>query len=149
MPINEAASLSGLVTGYKGNEAARVSVAEVGNESNTREVVADKGTYLITALELGTYSVTVYCNECALRSYTIDVLSDTTQDVCIYQIGDVDMNGEIDAADVTQMARHLASISVITDTYQMLLLDTNHDGEVKADDATRLARCLANIISSL
>ena len=71
-----------------------------------------------------------------------------TKDVTIYLIGDVNGDGAITADDLTALARHVAKISIITDTAALARCDVTKDGSVTADDLTMLARYVAKIISS-
>ena len=63
-------------------------------------------------------------------------------------LGDVNGDGAITADDLTALARHVAKISVITDTAALARCDVTNDGSVTADDLTMLARYVAKIISS-
>ena len=74
--------------------------------------------------------------------------SNVTKDVTVYLIGDVNGDGAITADDLTALARHVAKISVITDTAALARCDVTNDGSVTADVLTMLARYVAKIISS-
>ena len=74
--------------------------------------------------------------------------SNVTENVTIYLIGDVNGDGAITADDLTALARHVAKISIITDTAALARCDVTNDGSVTADDLTMLARYVAKIISS-
>lgn len=74
--------------------------------------------------------------------------SNVTENVTIYLIGDVNGDGAITADDLTALARHVAKISIITDTAALARCDVTKDGSVTADDLTMLARYVAKIISS-
>ena len=63
-------------------------------------------------------------------------------------LGDVNGDGAITADDLTALARHVAKISIITDTAALARCDVTKDGSVTADDLTMLARYVAKIISS-
>ena len=60
-------------------------------------------------------------------------------------LGDVDLDGDVDAKDLTIFARHLAKIEIITDKNALLNADINKDGNISAEDLTKLARHLAKI----
>ena len=60
-------------------------------------------------------------------------------------LGDVDLDGDVDAKDLTVFARHLAKIEIITDKNALLNADINKDGNISAEDLTKLARHLAKI----
>jgi hypothetical protein len=59
--------------------------------------------------------------------------------------GDVDLDGDIDARDLTLMARHIAKIELITDPAALDNADINSDGDISAFDLTKLARHIAKI----
>ena len=64
-------------------------------------------------------------------------------------LGDVNGDGEVNAADLTTLARHVAKIETITNTTLLQNADVTKDGEVTAADLTQLARFVAKIISTL
>ncbi len=63
--------------------------------------------------------------------------------------GDVNGDGEVNAADLTALARHVARIEVITDAALLANADVTGEGDVTAADLTKLARYVARIISEL
>ena len=60
-------------------------------------------------------------------------------------LGDVNLDGIIDANDLTVFARHSAKIDLITDARALANADINQDGDISAEDLTKLARHLAKI----
>ena len=63
--------------------------------------------------------------------------------------GDVNGDGEVGAADLTALARHVARIELITDVTLLQNADVTGEGGVTAADLTKLARYVARIISDL
>lgn len=63
--------------------------------------------------------------------------------------GDVNLDGKVNAEDLTMLARHVAEIEIITDAVALDNADVTGDHKVGADDLTKLARFVAEIISSL
>lgn len=61
--------------------------------------------------------------------------------------GDLDLNGEVDAEDLTILARHVAQIDRLTDATALENADVNGDGQIDADDLTIHAQYVAHIIS--
>ena len=59
----------------------------------------------------------------------------------------VNLDGEIDAKDLTLLARHIAKIELITDQQALTNADINKDGGVSSVDLTKLARHIAKIES--
>ncbi|MBQ1907252.1 MAG: hypothetical protein II173_03680 [Firmicutes bacterium] len=63
--------------------------------------------------------------------------------------GDVDLDGDVDAADLTALARHVAKISMISNAGALANADVTKDGSIDAQDLTRLARFVSKIIDTL
>ena len=63
--------------------------------------------------------------------------------------GDANGDGQVNAKDLTRLARHLAKIDPITETELIGNSDVTHDGKVTSDDMTKLARYVAKIITDL
>lgn len=61
--------------------------------------------------------------------------------------GDVNLDGEVTAADVTLLAQHAAGIEFITDAVALANGEVNGDGEITASDVTKLACYAAGIIT--
>ena len=61
------------------------------------------------------------------------------------KLGDVDLDGDISAKDLTLIARHIAKIELITNSAALANADINKDGDVTAADLTKLARHIAKI----
>ena len=64
-------------------------------------------------------------------------------------LGDVNLDGEVTAADLTMLARHVARIEVITNENSLANAEVTGDGGLTAEDLTKLARYVARIITSL
>ena len=60
----------------------------------------------------------------------------------IHEIGDTNLDGNVNICDVTAIQRHLAEIELLTEV-QLDLADTNGDGEINISDATHLQKYLA------
>lgn len=76
---------------------------------------------------------------------TVAVVAAPTPSV---MLGDVNLDGEITAADITSLACHVAKVTTIVDATALANADTNGDGEVAAADLTLLAQYVAKIIDS-
>ncbi len=59
--------------------------------------------------------------------------------------GDVDVDGDVDAGDVTTLLRHVAGIESITDPVGLANGEVNNDDELTAADVTVLLRHVAGI----
>jgi len=64
-------------------------------------------------------------------------------------LGDVNLDNEVDAADLTALARHVAKIQTLKDEAALANADVTGEGELDAADLTKLARYVAKIISQL
>ena len=60
----------------------------------------------------------------------------------IYEIGDVNLDGQINVNDVTAIQRHFAELELFSDE-QLALADTNGDEVIDISDATHLQMYLA------
>ncbi len=64
-------------------------------------------------------------------------------------LGDVNLDGSVDAADLTALARHVSNIERLTDPEALANADVTGEGDISAADLTRLARYVAKIINEL
>ena len=64
-------------------------------------------------------------------------------------LGDVNLDGIVDAKDLTALARHVSRISLLEESEALANADVNGDGDVDARDLTKLARYVARIITEL
>ena len=62
-------------------------------------------------------------------------------------LGDLDLDGDVDAEDLTILARHVAGIEVLTDATALANADVDGTGEITAEDLTLHARYVAGIIT--
>jgi len=62
-------------------------------------------------------------------------------------LGDLDLDGDVDAEDLTILARHVAGIELLTDAARLVDADVNKDGDIDAEDLTKHARYVAEIIT--
>ena len=63
-------------------------------------------------------------------------------------LGDLDLDGDVDAKDLTLLARHAAGIELLEDPVALQNADVNGDGQISADDLTMHARYVAGIIAA-
>ena len=123
-------------------ELNKTSIADILAGGNATFTVQPK-----TGLPAGTYTATVKVSGTGLTEQSFDVQF-TVKGGTSSLIGDVNGDGTITADDLTALARHVAKISIITDTAALARCDVTKDGSVTADDLTMLARYVAKIISS-
>ncbi|MCD7902842.1 MAG: leucine-rich repeat protein [Oscillospiraceae bacterium] len=63
--------------------------------------------------------------------------------------GDLNGDGEVDASDLTILARHVGKVETMEDETALANADVTGDGNVDASDLTKLAQYVGKIISSL
>ncbi len=63
--------------------------------------------------------------------------------------GDLNGDGEVDASDLTVLARHVGKVETMEDETCLANADVTGDGSVDASDLTKLAQYVGKIISSL
>ena len=153
---NASATVSGTITSYgSASEAVTVTLLQGTNTVSTATLTGASGSvpysqnYSFPAVAAREYTLKVEKMGHTPFSKVITVDSNhVTENVTIYLVGDVNGDGAITADDLTALARHVAKISVITDTAALARCDVTKDGSVTADDLTMLARYVAKIISS-
>lgn len=148
---SEGVEVSGTITSY-GEASEKVTVTltpATGGTPLTTTVTGNSAAYSFPTVPAGEYTLKVEKTGHTPFSKVITVGSNhVTENVTIYLVGDVNGDGAITADDLTALARHVAKISVITDTAALARCDVTKDGSVTADDLTMLARYVAKIISS-
>lgn len=147
---NASATVDGTIKSYgSASEAVTVTLIPASGTPLTTTVIGNSVAYSFPAVPAGEYTLKVEKTGHTPFSKVISVDSNhVTENVTIYLVGDVNGDGAITADDLTALARHVAKISVITDTAALARCDVTKDGSVTADDLTMLARYVAKIISS-
>lgn len=133
--------------GYQNSDAINVKLLR---DSIEGQVVETKTINAINSLDMQTVSFEI--NDNTRRNYFVCIDGETdgySADNSNYilinrenQIGDTNLDGNININDVTAIQRHLADIELLTDE-QIALADTNGDGNVDITDATHLQMYLA------
>lgn len=65
-----------------------------------------------------------------------------------YELGDVDLNGDINISDATMIQKYLVKLVEFDDT-QLAVSDVDGDGVITVSDATTIQKYLAGLIESL
>jgi len=139
---------------YDANDSTRttISIPVVNGNSATFTVsLTEAGsayTYLVEyKIDDGEYQL---ATRLSLGNYQIDNISGNVTILVTSGLkGDVNLDGEVAANDVTRLRRYLAEYINIEDKYSLCFADVNMDGEVAANDVTRLRRYLAEYIDEL
>ncbi len=96
------------------------------------------GTYKLTSVAPGTYSLVVSKLNHATRTYEITVTGeDIAQDVKIHLLGDITGDGKLNARDVNRANAHAKKTATLTG-YELVCADVNADGRVNARDVNRM-----------
>ncbi|MCD8389917.1 MAG: dockerin type I repeat-containing protein [Oscillospiraceae bacterium] len=77
------------------------------------------------------------------------LLATDTENESIFTPGDLNGDGEVDASDLTVLARHVGKVETMEDETALANADVTGDGNVDASDLTKLAQYVGKIISSL
>lgn len=146
-------TVRGTVTSF-GNDTDKVTIylMEQGKTEASYETVVQGKTasYSITNVASGAYTMKVMKQNHVTREYTITVGSNNvTQNAEISLLGDVNMDGNVDADDVTALLRHVSRIELLSSDYATVLGNVTGDTATDADDVTKLLRYVSRIIASL
>ncbi len=89
----------------------------------------------------------VFVEQPSNKTVTVTVTIHAPPATVLY--GDCNLNGVVDANDLTELAKHVAKIMSISDPKAILAADVTGDGTISADDLTKMAKYIAKIISDL
>ena len=128
-----------------------------GFEIIAEEVIVKDGDLIIPSSEYRLiYSDNVYPGNGVIKieakedgNYAFTGITEKKYQIKELLLGDVNCDGDINAIDLTTLARHVAKIEELTDSHGLLASDVTDDGEIDASDLTKLSRFVAKIISSL
>ena len=102
----------------------------------TTTVDGKTGAYSIANVAAGTYTVKVSKADHVDREYELTVSADTTLDVKIHLIGDVNGDGRVNTGDVSKIYAH-AKRSAPLEGYEFECADINGDGRVNTGDTSK------------
>ena len=150
-PVVTGYTVSGVATSYKTNDGVDdVTLKLTGSDNNYTDTVTVTATYSGVAaateyafanVPAGEYTLSVEKGNHVTREYTVSVSADTTQDVKICPIGDVNMNGRVQSNDATKAYKHVqgGAEDQLTD-YAFKCADVNKNGRIQSNDATQIYR---------
>lgn len=109
--------------------------------------------YQFTPTKLGEYKVQIYVqgsdNQTVSKTYTYTsvskIVSSSMNSNQQGSLGDVNLDGEVNIKDTTEIQLYLAHYRTFTDE-QMVFADYDCDGEINIKDATRVQFALANLV---
>ncbi|MBE6763874.1 MAG: hypothetical protein E7553_05960 [Ruminococcaceae bacterium] len=125
-------------------------IAEGSSEADYEVVVqGNNAAYSIEGVAAGTYTLKVIKKGHIVGTYTVVVgEEDVTQDVTLYLLGDVNLDGKVDLNDATALFYHINGLAAL-DGDKLLAADVNGDGKVDLNDATSLFYFLNGLSSEL
>lgn len=114
------------------------------SSGNTVELEVDEANGIdVTALENGTYTLTVGAKQCAERSYSLTVSGDglsgeAAGGVEIHLYGDADGDGIIKVTDVAKANSYVKGDKSMLTGYDLAVCDVNRDGKVNIQDVAKI-----------
>ncbi len=138
-PEPTSCTVSGTVTSYgDADETVTLQLIQKGHTEAAYEatVTGNSAAYTMADVTPSTYTLRVEKKGHATFTKEITVTdSNVTEDVTIYLIGDVNLDGTISAADMQRLYNHLNGTAPLTDRSTA---DVNNDGFISASDMQRL-----------
>ena len=143
-------TVSGTANSFGSNaDDVTVQLIEQGTTEPAYETYVNGNTayYSFSNVVKGTYTLRVMKKNHIAREYTVTVGSaNVTQNVKIYLLGDVNMDGSISIKDTTETLK--CTVGLITlDEYQSKLADVISDGKVSVNDATQILKYTTGLIN--
>ncbi len=118
-----------------------------GSEKTYMTITDHTDMYAQLELPVGEYKAVVYTKNSAGRTKSINEVEFTVEKGNGYNVGDVDLDGEISVLDATEIQLYLASQAKLNPG-QCDLADTDKDGGVSIMDVTQIQLFLAKIIDA-
>ncbi len=143
IPVPTGSTVSGAITSYLKTEfPTEVStVTLTGTDNNFTASVTGDTEYSFEAVPAGTYTLTVAKKYHATREYEITVGTEAvTQAVTINPIGDVNLNGKVEARDAMKINQSTLAEDPADKLsgYAAQCADANLNGKIEARDAMRV-----------
>lgn len=140
--VGNGVTVTGTVT-VKGAAATdTTATVELNGETKTVALTNGVGTYSFESVPDGSYTLKVSgtAGKYVAREYAVTVAGvEVEQNAEICPKGDASNDGEVTAADFTQVVRHVKGALTLTD-YKFACGDINGDGELSANDFTQVLR---------
>ena len=131
-------SISGSIAD-QGTGTVTVELWTEGAAAASYSVTAANGTYTIKNVKPGTYTMKVSRAGYVTRTYTVTVgQSAVTQNITLYLLGDVTLDGKVNIADVARIYAHVRGVTLITDAYTLSLGEVTGEGKINIADVARI-----------
>lgn len=135
--VQAGTNISGTVTSF-GAADGEVTIKLMQGTKEIASTVTTDGTYKLTSVAPGTYSLVVSKLNHATRTYEITVTDeDVTLDVKIHLLGDINGDGLLNIMDVNRANAHAKKRSTLTG-YDFACADINGDGAINIMDVNRM-----------
>lgn len=128
-----------MVGGTIANELTDVTVELYDQNEKLVGSVTGNESYVFEGVLMGTYTLKVSKANYVTREYLITVGDGVVeQDIAISQLGDVNVDGEVNVQDLNGMFAHANGGTLILDAYALDCADVSPDGVVDVMDLNRL-----------
>lgn len=135
--IQAGTNITGTVTSF-GAANGEVTVKLMQGSTEIASTVTTDGTYKLTSVAPGTYSLVVSKLNHATRTYEITVTGeDIAQDVKIHLLGDINGDGRVNIGDVNKANAHAAKTKLLTG-YELTCADVDSNGRVNIGDVNKM-----------
>jgi alpha-amylase len=108
---------------------------------------SSSSTYVWIPTTSGKYKLTVNATDSNGKTATSTIsyrIGQTDDEPSIYELGDVNLDGTLTIADVTEIQKYLAELTDFSDE-QLALADVNNDSTISIVDATSIQKILAGL----
>lgn len=147
--VLDAIPVSGTITSH-GSTTDKVTVQLIPEGSNT-VAYETSGTgssveYLFDDVAPGVYTMRISKANHVSREFTVTVRTTAVvHNAVLCLIGDVDVNGAVEAADLTALAKHVSKVELLVSSSSLSAADVTENGKLGANDLSALARIVASI----
>ena len=150
-PVVSGVTVSGKVTSYITTGTVTIKLFKSGSSTAayTTTVSAASGTataFSLNNVAAGTYTMEVSKANHATRKYTITVgSSNVTQNATINPIGDVNLDGSVNAKDSQALLKHVRRVEILTDEYALACANVDGNTSVNAKDSQQLLQHIKRV----
>ena len=144
--VQMGSKITGLITSF-GPSNGEVTVRLMQADREVARTVTTDGMYQLEQIQAGEYRLVVSKKDHATREYDLTVSDrDVAQDVKIHLVGDIDGNGKVNVADISQLYAHTRGVNTITDAYTLTCGDVDKNKKVNVADISQLYAHIKNAL---